>query len=130
MISINDFRPTDFNFDVDNDYAWWWCTDDHVCIDDPLLAVIVATNDPNITKRFCHWYDSRVFGSFQDSHFKDLISLPIQLQLIADFQDYHAGCIINVTLNDSGDNSIYAFTLPNGYMVESIREAIKHFRLI
>lgn len=123
MFSINDYHPNGFHFDEDG--IAWLSADETLAITDPFLAVVIITDTPAITHRYSAWYD---YGDIDEleCHCNDTV----EMEVIKEFQGYPAGSIMNVTLDELFGCAFNGFILPNGYIVETVREAIEHFRLI
>lgn len=121
MFSINDFNSSNF----DEDGVIWTSNDETMTITDPFLAVVVITDNPNITNRYSSWYD---YGDLEEleCHCGDTM----EMEAIKEFQGYPAGSIMSVTLDELFGCGFNGFILPNGYIVETVLEAIEHFRLI
>lgn len=122
MLKVLDYDPNDFELDVEG--IAWTSSDGQVAITDPFLAVLISSKKPGFAQHFVGWYETSEIDALE-SHCGELI----HMEVFKDFQEYPAGSIIRVQLDEPLGCGFNGFILPNGYTVEIVKEAIEHFRL-
>lgn len=124
MRLLSTYTPNDFKLNAKGDWFLKNPKDSQkYIIDDPFLALLIMKQDKSAQEFF------DVYESTEEYLYAEIAEEPIQVAVIKDFQKYKKGEKLEMMLK-AGDYWIDGFTLPNGYTVETVREAIDHFRLI
>lgn len=122
MLNTLNYDPNGFEFDEDG--IVWTSSDGQLSVTDPFLAVLITTKKPELIQHFIDWYETLDLDGLE-SHCGELV----QMEVFKDFQEYPAGMVINVRLDELFGCGFNGFILPNGYLVETVKESIEYFRL-